>query len=64
MTQPTHGNEAAHVEIRIEGGLDARWSAWFDGLTMPGVSSPPSPLLLSQHSCRIRELGSSWCMNV
>lgn len=34
QTQPIHGSEAAHVEIRINGGLDTRWSAWFDGLTV------------------------------
>lgn len=27
-------HEAGRYEIRIKGHLDARWSAWFDGLTL------------------------------
>ena len=28
---------AAHYEIRVKGELDARWQAWFEGMTiMPG----------------------------
>ena len=26
--------EAGRYEIRIDGHLDARWSAWFDGLSL------------------------------
>jgi hypothetical protein len=26
--------EAGHYEIRLAGHLDARWAAWFDGLTV------------------------------
>jgi hypothetical protein len=26
--------EAGRYEIRLKGHLDARWSAWFDGLTL------------------------------
>ena len=26
----------AHYEIRVEGVLDQRWSAWFDGLRITG----------------------------
>ena len=26
--------EAGRYEIRIEGRLEARWAAWFDGLTL------------------------------
>ena len=25
-----------HYEVRVEGVLDARWSAWFDGLRISG----------------------------
>jgi len=27
-------DEAETYEIRLEGHLDARWAAWFDGLTL------------------------------
>jgi hypothetical protein len=27
-------NEAGQYEIRLKGHLDARWTAWFDGLTL------------------------------
>jgi hypothetical protein len=27
-------HQAGQYEIRIEGHLDARWTAWFDGLTL------------------------------
>jgi hypothetical protein len=32
----THGNrhEPGRYEIRLEGHLDARWAAWFDGLSL------------------------------
>ncbi len=26
--------EAGQYEIRVQGHLDARWTAWFDGLTL------------------------------
>jgi hypothetical protein len=29
---PTHGS--GRYEIRVEGHLDTRWSAWFDGLSL------------------------------
>ena len=28
------GREAARYEIRLQGHLDGRWGAWFDGLTL------------------------------
>ena len=32
---PTGGShQAGQYEIRIEGHLDARWTAWFDGLAL------------------------------
>jgi hypothetical protein len=38
MTQmpPAHGADNTHgrLEIRVKGQLDARWSTWFDGLTV------------------------------
>jgi hypothetical protein len=34
-TQPPAGrDDAGRYEIRIAGHLDARWSAWFDGLSL------------------------------
>lgn len=39
-TSDTAGASAAdhvpHYEIRVEGRLGSRWSAWFDGLTLTG----------------------------
>lgn len=31
---PGKWDEAARYEIRLKGVLDARWSAWFDGLSL------------------------------
>ena len=31
---PTEPEEAGGYEIRLKGHLDARWSAWFDGLSV------------------------------
>lgn len=28
------GDEPGHYEIQVEGHLDARWAAWFDGLSL------------------------------
>jgi len=35
-TEPTSGTdrEPGWVEIRVKGHLEARWSAWLDGLTL------------------------------
>lgn len=33
---PDNG-DASHYEIRIRGRLDARWSAWFEGLTLTSI---------------------------
>lgn len=33
-TPPLDGPEAGPYEIRLTGHLDARWAAWFDGLTI------------------------------
>ncbi len=30
----TGGHEAGPYEIRLQGHLEARWAAWFDGLTL------------------------------
>jgi hypothetical protein len=32
--QASHGEESAPYEIRVQGHLAARWSAWFDGMTL------------------------------
>ena len=34
MSEISTANEAGRYEIRLEGHLDNRWSAWFDGLTL------------------------------
>ena len=31
--QANHGDEPIPYEIRVQGHLAARWSAWFDGMT-------------------------------
>ena len=31
---PSRRHEAGQYEIRLQGHLDARWAAWFDGLTL------------------------------
>ena len=30
-------DQPAIYEIKVKGGLDARWAAWFDGLTVTAV---------------------------
>jgi hypothetical protein len=32
MSHPAHGS--GRYEIRVEGHLDARWAAWFDGFSL------------------------------
>ena len=32
--RPGGSHQAGQYEIRIEGHLDARWTAWFDGLAL------------------------------
>ena len=42
---PTHHDprEAGRYEIRLTGHLDARWGAWFDGMTVSRrPTGPPS----------------------
>lgn len=34
----SRSREAGHYEIRIQGRLDGRWAAWFDGLTLTSGS--------------------------
>ena len=31
---PTDDGHGPHYEIRLQGHLDPRWAAWFDGLTL------------------------------
>ncbi len=33
-TPPGKWNDAGRYEIRLKGHLDARWTAWFDGLSL------------------------------
>jgi hypothetical protein len=34
MSNVRHGHEPGRYEIRLEGHLDERWVAWFDGLSL------------------------------
>ena len=34
MNEGAHERERQTYEIRLRGRLDARWAAWFDGLTL------------------------------
>jgi hypothetical protein len=34
MSKPIGLTQAAQYEIRVKGELDARWQAWFEGLTI------------------------------
>jgi hypothetical protein len=31
---PTDDRHGPHYEIRLQGHLDSRWAAWFDGLSL------------------------------
>src|SRR3954449_11481482 len=31
---PTDDRHGTHYEIRLQGHLDSRWAAWFDGLSL------------------------------
>jgi hypothetical protein len=54
-----------HYEIRIQGVLDARWSAWFDGLRVssdePGQTTIAGPVgdqaALHGLLAKVRDLG-------
>ncbi len=54
----------AHYEIRVEGVLDSRWAAWFDGLQVSGKGEETviSGLLADQPAlhgllAKVRDLG-------
>ena len=57
--------EAGWYEIRLQGRLDARWSAWFEGLTLTtgteGTTLLSGPVAdqaaLHGHLARLRDLG-------
>jgi hypothetical protein len=34
MSKPIGLTQAAEYEIRVKGELDARWQAWFEGMTI------------------------------
>jgi hypothetical protein len=69
MTQPHGGGTPAQpptsYEIRVQGGLDGRWSAWFEGLQVSsddhGVTTIAGPLAdqpaLHGLLAKIRDLG-------
>jgi hypothetical protein len=56
-----------HYEIRLAGRLDARWAAWFDGMTVTteadGTTAIVGPVVdqaaLHGHLQRVRDLGLS-----
>jgi len=37
-TSTGHQHDAGRYEIRVEGHLDSRWAAWFDGMTLTDES--------------------------
>ena len=39
-THPADQHEAGCYEIRLQGRLDQRWSAWFDGMTLTTSPDP------------------------
>ncbi len=57
--------EAGWYEIRLQGRLDTRWSAWFEGLTLTtgtdGTTLLSGPVAdqaaLHGHLARLRDLG-------
>ena len=38
MSSMSAGDDAVRYEIRIKGHLDARWAAWFDGMSLTAES--------------------------
>jgi hypothetical protein len=34
----SHGHEPGSYEIRLDGHLDSRWAAWFDGMSLTNDS--------------------------
>jgi hypothetical protein len=58
-------SEAGWYEIRLQGRLDARWAAWFEGLTLTtgadGTTLLSGPVAdqaaLHGHLARLRDLG-------
>jgi hypothetical protein len=44
-----HQHDTGRYEIRVEGRLDSRWTAWFDGMTLTnerdGTTSIHGPVL-------------------
>jgi len=64
MSKPIGLTQAAEYEIRVKGELDARWQAWFEGMTITTVDDETifSGTVVDQaalHSLlmRIRDLG-------
>ena len=64
MGKPIGLTQAAEYEIRVRGELDARWQAWFEGMTITTVDDESifSGTVVDQaalHSLlmRIRDLG-------
>jgi hypothetical protein len=69
MTLPhgggTPAEPPAHYELRVRGGLDGRWSAWFEGLQVSsddhGVTTIAGPVTdqaaLHGLLAKVRDLG-------
>ena len=43
MNEISTADGAGRYEIRLKGHLDARWAAWFDGLTLTRAATAPPP---------------------
>jgi hypothetical protein len=43
--QASHGEEPGPYEIRVQGHLAARWSAWFDGMTLTAMEDGTTVIL-------------------
>ena len=64
-TSAGHGQGAGRYEIRVKGHLDARWAAWFDGLSLTyksdGITIIHGPVVdqaaLHGLLARVRDLG-------
>jgi hypothetical protein len=65
MNEISTADEAGRYEIRLQGHLDARWAAWFDGLALTTCSDGTTTihgLVVDQSALhgmlqRVRDLG-------
>jgi hypothetical protein len=65
---PTDDRHGPHYEIRLQGHLDPRWAAWFDGLTLTRESDGTTVIhgsVVDQAALhgllgKVRDLGLPW----